>query len=694
MAEPQFRIAEIEISKSPREEKILGFFRYDGGTSRKSTLLIVAEIHSTLYSYERLLDVINSTAEQTKHLIAGVEQDPIARFEKLVQRLNDRVAEFAKGEPTPIAWNRVNIFVLELSPQHICLTGIGQLMNLFLQKQEDSSYRGFDLFGSLEQRAETDPNKPFASLICGDVKPGDTLMVGTLNFERIRNELRIKERLTSLAPVAAAVEIKKDVERSNVPDDFLAVIAACCILEIPNKATIDPLKHTTDKSTASIQKFLAAQQEAAHHLSPAITPAAAPVVPDAGLPQRITKKARELLNTFRRRVQKTDRAKDTATLARLRGMNAGHGNRFTKKHRMIALGIALVSILGISAFGWWRHTQRVLAEERAWDTAFSIATDHRNRAEADLVYGNDSRARTEIESSERTLSGLGVVEADKKSNVEKLRQELSQLRERLRKRTVVEPLSELFSLPDAPAGSLTAPVLTKTHAYAVDNVSHTVLKIDPQNKNLTRIPLPTGTQDIVAGSQGKQSIVFTTADGNFYAVNATTDAVIKLANQPKASSTVDLVLYAERSYSLDGPSGQVWRAQSGTTGFGAEQAYIKTTSTNLSGAVGLAIDSMIYILRTDGTVIRFLSGAQENFALPTIDPPLRAASGIWTSADTDRIVISDPAEKRVLVFSKDGALKAQLTSDQLTGPRDLDGEETTPRILVIDGTKLLLFSLP
>jgi hypothetical protein len=57
-------------------------------------------------------------------------------------------------------------------------------------------------------------------------------------------------------------------------------------------------------------------------------------------------------------------------------------------------------------------------------------------------------------------------------------------------------------------------------------------------------------------------------------------------------------------------------------------------------------------------------------------------------------VITDPGEKRVLVFNKDGTLKAQLTSKDFTGPRDVDGDEIAKKLLVIDGTKLLLVSLP
>ena len=70
------------------------------------------------------------------------------------------------------------------------------------------------------------------------------------------------------------------------------------------------------------------------------------------------------------------------------------------------------------------------------------------------------------------------------------------------------------------------------------------------------------------------------------------------------------------------------------------------------------------------------------------------ASGIWTTSDATKIAITDPADKRVVVFNKDGSLKAQLTSSDFTAPRDVDGDEANKRLLVIDGTKLMLVTMP
>lgn len=689
MVEHQFRVAEIEVAKSPTDEKIVGLFRFEGGAQQKrgTTLLILAEISSTLYAYERLLDVVNAAAEQAKSLASGVEQDPIARFEKIIQRLNEAVAEFLAGEPTPISWNRVNLFVIELSQDHICLTGRGRLMNVFLQKQDDGSYRTFDLLGSLEQPVDVDPSKPFASLICGDIKPGDLLMAGTTNLERLRNELRIKERLTTLPPVSAALEIKQDLESRGIPDDFVAAVVACCALEMPSGIAAKVAAVEASKSTASVNRMREAERETAQNLSPAIAPAKTAA---SGL-KPIVAGVLGLAHTLRQKIRGS--RKDVAAMASFRGMSAGHGSMFTRKQKRIAIAVGIVILAVIVAFAVVKRNQGIARAETAWQTSYDDAQDNRNRAESDLVYANDSRARTEIETAEKLIANLDAKTSAHKQKLDALKADLAQLRVRLQKIVETTPVT-LAELADAPAGSLAAPVLVKDAAYAADNASRVILKVDVTNKTVKRIALPSGAGPIVAGSLGKQSVVFTSAKGKFYAVDTQTDAVTPLATQPRASSTTDLVLYAGRAYALDGQNGQIWRAQSSGSGFGSESAYVKASNSPLTGAVGLAIDSNIYVLMPDGTVARFLSGGQEGFSFAAINPPLRAASGIWTNADATKIAVTDPAGKRVVIFNKDGTLKAQLTSGEFTGPRDVDGDEANKRLLVIDGTKLLLVPMP
>ncbi len=698
----QFRIAEIEVAKSLTDDKIAGVFRFEtqGRTKPGPTLIIIADIQSSLYAYERLLDVLNSTAEQARYLASQMDQDPLGRFEKLVQRLNEAVAGFSEQEATPLNWNRINVFALELSDDHLCFTGTGHLMNLFLQKQEDGSYRSFDLFGSLEQPTPTDPIKPFASIICGDIKPGDLLMAGSTNLERLRSELRVKERLSSLPPVSAALEIKQDLEHRGIPDDFVAAIIAC--IEVKASKSVAPPALTTeepekDKSTQSIERLRRQEEETIKQLSPAnpvteIKKTTNAFSQTGDMAKRITSHALALIA----RVKKTVTKGDSMALASLRGMNAGYGTVFTKKKKLVIALISATVVLCIAGSLWWQHSKKTAAEIAAWNTTFDTATDQRNRAESDLVYGNEARARSEIDQAKRIIAELPTNTPDRQLKMTKLNKDLTDLQERLKKVITVENVMELTSLSAAVApGSLTAPVLVKDTAYIVDQSTNTVLKISVSTKEIKRIPLPAGTATIVSGTEGKESILFATANNKLLALNKSTDLVKSMDwSHVRSSSTNDITLYNSKIYSLDAATDQIWRTSQSGSSFGGESSYIKAANAPINDGVALAIDSNVYVLKANGTVIQFLQGGQVSFGLYPIDPPLRAASNLWTGVDSTLLYITDPVDKRVLLFDKSGTLKSQLASSHFHQLRDLSVDESNKRMIVVDGNQLLLVPLP
>lgn len=694
--EQQFRIAEIDVSKSSVDDRIAGIFRFEqaGSVGRGPTLLIIADIHSSLYAYERLLDVISATAEQARLMVTGVGQDPVARFEKLIQRLNEAVATFAEQEATPLNWKRVNAYIIELSDGHMCFSGIGVLMNVFYQKQSDETYRAFDIFGSLEQPVTSDPKKPFASIVCGDMKAGDILIAGTNNLERLRSELQFKERLTTLPPISAALEIRNELEKRSIPDHFAAAVIACQECKPPEseQAPLIGKEESKDKSTASIEKLRSAEDDASNRL--------APVLPTVAKlrPSNLLEKAREALQALRSLTTSAVRRSpvDAVALASLRSMNAGYGNVLTKKRKLaLAAGVGLV-ILTVTGVLWWKHAQRVAAETALWNATFDAATDQRNRAESDLIYGNDERARSELTNAEQTITGLPTDTPERKSRIERLKTDLGGLKDRLKKIVKTDTVTELTALGAAtPDGALTAPVLNGDTAYVVDNATSALLKISLTSKLVKPIAIPKTMGRVVSGTATTDGAVFATSEGKLFSVKKSDDSIKTVAwTHTKSSSTVDVVLYGGKLYSLDPEKNQVWRSTGSSGSFAGDTAYIKATSVPISTAVAMAIDSSVYLLKNDGSLVRFLSGGQEGFALATIDPPLRSGSSIWTIADAERVIITDPADARVLIYDKNGSLKAQVISSQLRAPRDVTADEANKRMLIVDSNRLLLLPLP
>lgn len=684
------RIAEIEVSQAAADERIVGLFRYDSesGGNKGPSLLILADIASTLYAYEQLLDALNAAAEQTRALLSGTGIDPMARFEKLVERLNEAVAEFVEREPSELAWQRVNIFIVEVSEGRACVAGIGQLSNVFLQKQPDGTFRNFDLLGSLDMPATIDPRKPFASILCGDLRNGDVLFIGTNNFERLRGEIGMIDKLKGLPPITAALEIKQELERRNIPDDFAGVVVA----QVATSSRVVETPAVQEaRSTSSVEKLHSNEKNTEQILSPSITPPK-PAMTLVGLWARAKGVAKR--KTQNAKTGKTNNRKNPVSMASLRGMNAGHGNILTpNRKRTFLIGIAILLTLGGSG-AWFYSRQRFANEQKLWNVVFDQATDKKTSAESDLVYGNEERTRVFMKEAQNLLNGLDIKTPERKAAKEGLIKELTDLAIKLKREQKVAPIELAGTSLGAPDGSLSSPAFKDDKAYVIDTAGGTLIETNTLNNETKRYPLPEGTAHVTSIAAGASSLYLITDTQKMLSFDPKAGTFLQTTWATKASSTQALALYGKRFYVLDTLANMIWRYAPVSASVAQGQAYLKQNSSPLTDAVGIAIDSNVYVAWKNGVIRRYLSGAEESWSPVTVDPPLQSASGIWTAADTDRVVVSDPVGKRVLVFRKDGRLVAQLVSDNWTSPQAISGDEVAKKIYVVDGNKLWQVELP
>lgn len=699
MTSPHLRIAEIEVNASPTDERIVGIFRYESEQKGKRgpLVLLVAEIASTLYVYEQLLDVINDGIERMRSLTSAVDIDAMARFEKLVQGVNEAVGGFLAQEPSAIAWNRVNLFLLEVHEEHLCLAGVGHLCNLFIQRQPDGNTRTFDLFGSLEQPAEVNPQKLFSALIFGEIKTGDVLFAGTQNFERLRQELNIAPRLKSLPPVTAALEIQQALESQHIPDDFGAVIVAQVELNEPVARTVmhsepEPPK---EKSTTSVEKMYAEEKTADALLNPTMTPLS--TAKDLALRDQFASfktKLQTIPSSVKSLFTRTPSTHDPVTMAGLRTMNAGHGASLTRKHKR-AIGAAL-AVLFLCTGGtlWYRHAQRVNAEQAAWNSAYDQAMDKKNRAEAGLVYGDDDRSLRLIQEADAILLSLDSSNPKRAEARKTLAAALNTVHAKLRKELPVDQPRSVFRLPaEAGNASLAQLTLANGKLYTFDPSTKQIIVVEPTSNVIKHLAWQDPLAPVVSSSD-KTGAIFFTADHKAYRADPSKDAVSTLSYDSKGEGLIASgSVYGKRIYLLDPAANMVWRHNLGAS-IGPASAYLKQTSVSLKDAVSIAIDSNVYVGFSNGQIVRYLSGAQESWAALPIDPTLTNINALWTGADTDRLVIADAKGKRVVVLRKDGKLVAQITSPVFTGPSAVTVDPATKMLFVADGQSIYSFDLP
>lgn len=675
------RIAEIERNAAPHEERILGLFRYEtDGQRRQGSLLLCAEIFSSLYVYEQLLETINETIERQRTLLSGFDGDPIARFEKLLSAINQAVSDFVATDPHGIAWNRVNLFLFDIQGEHLSISGVGMLSNIFLQQQSDGTHRAFDLLGSVEQPPEPVPTKLFSGLISGEFKEGDVFFVGSHNFDRLRQELAIKELLTSHPPVAAAFELERRLELANIPDDFSAVVlsqttdtpmhAASTIVE--DDAPAKP------QSTASIERMY--EEEKATN--------AALNVGSTALPSDLKETIKETIASITSRFQKradTGVPRSAVAMAGLRTMHAGHGESFTKKQKLslLAVSVGVIALIG-GIFGY-RYYQTSKEREMIWSSNQQAVLQLVQQGKDSLIYNNEDQATRLLREAQTRLRDVAQDTDAHKAGYAAAEKELESLRATLRKETVLDAPHVAFQT----AGALTQLAVSGGNLLTFDTVAKNLLLLGADGSS-TAVAWPESEPPRAITQATNAFILFGSEQA--YRLPSKGGALVGLPISGEVPLVDAATTYGQRVYTLDRTNGMIWRHTLSTSSVGSRDGYIKQTTNDIHGATSFAIDSSVYVGFENGTVARYLSGVQESWSLASVDPAPTRIQTIWTQSESDRLVLL--ADDRVIVFSKDGKLIKQFRSPQFTHTSALTVDTEKRTIYLISENNVYSIDLP
>jgi len=155
---------------------------------------------------------------------------------------------------------------------------------------------------------------------------------------------------------------------------------------------------------------------------------------------------------------------------------------------------------------------------------------------------------------------------------------------------------------------------------------------------------------------------------------------------------VSVTTYNGKMYILDAETNQVWRYTKKREKYGNAEGYIANGS--VSNPVDLAIDGYVYVLQSDGKIVKFDRGAATDF--PISKAPLNAMTNptrIYTELDLNKIFVLEPSKNRVLVFDKDtqglgATYSAQYVFDSIQDVRDMYYDKGTNRLYLLDAQKI------
>jgi hypothetical protein len=162
---------------------------------------------------------------------------------------------------------------------------------------------------------------------------------------------------------------------------------------------------------------------------------------------------------------------------------------------------------------------------------------------------------------------------------------------------------------------------------------------------------------------------------------------------PDIGSVTAVTASGGNLYVLDVEQDQVWRYLPGQGGFDSERTSL-LDGVDLVDATDLAVGQDVYVLDQQLGVRRFVGKTEAPFPLSGIDRPLMSPVWIAVLPGSNRIVIADRGNKRIVVASADGEFLRQIVSPDFTDLRAVSVNEGTGTMYVLNGDTLLRGTFP
>lgn len=191
-------------------------------------------------------------------------------------------------------------------------------------------------------------------------------------------------------------------------------------------------------------------------------------------------------------------------------------------------------------------------------------------------------------------------------------------------------------------------------------------------------------------SQDENNVYFITNDAAFSVAKSDGKKKELFKNDETWQQAVSVVPYQTNLYVLDQKDGVLKFVPSGSTYSNSD--YLKS-SQDLTKAVGMAIDSSVWILFSDGTIKKFTRGEADSFAITGLKKLFKNPTRIFTDKDINNVYVLDNGNSRIVKLSVDGSFQQEYTASVIKQAKDFEVLEKEKKILILSNDKIWEISL-
>lgn len=310
--------------------------------------------------------------------------------------------------------------------------------------------------------------------------------------------------------------------------------------------------------------------------------------------------------------------------------------------------VALGLILSLSVYYAYQKNRKTQTAETV--SEIKTTTDKVIK-EADALIGvDDKKAREILDQNLKKLKEIGSASPEVKSLIQKTTAVL----DKVNRVTRVSSSDVLYDMKIEnkdinPSGLTTAG-------------SGVLLVVDSSQSKFFKLPIdsPSSISAVESSGAATPRFLSTTDTGavflggsGFYSYDSQSGVITKMS--VKLSFPLSGVETAS-SY-----LGNVYLVHAGTL-YKNDQVWL-SDKVMLTNITSIAVDGSIYLLKTDGGVLKYTAGEKDNFEFSGLDKPLSSPTQLYKTVDLGNIYVLDKGNSRVVVFDSSGKFRMQFAFD-------------------------------
>lgn len=232
-----------------------------------------------------------------------------------------------------------------------------------------------------------------------------------------------------------------------------------------------------------------------------------------------------------------------------------------------------------------------------------------------------------------------------------------------------------------------------------------LLLLDQGVETLVVVDLAKKSNQILAGSEQLGDASFASLNGGLAFVYSQDKGLLRVDIINSKVAVVskkddewgeigDIYGFAGNVYVLDSGKGQIWKYVPAAGGYSDKREYLnKEMKVDFTGALRMQIESSIYVLKSGGEILRFTRGAKDNFSYEGLDKGVKDPKSMFVSSETDNLYLLDSGNSRMLILTKTGSYKGQITGSNFGTATDLVVDEKGKRVYLLEGSKIYTVDL-